>query len=217
MKDSLNQIKFDEQGLIPAIVQEVSSKEVLMMAYMNREALERTVTTGEAYFYSRSRGQIWHKGETSGNVQRVIEIRYDCDNDTLLILAEAAGPACHTGHNSCFFRNLQGEELESQLFDPEEVYGSVSPAILTELQEVIRGRYQERPEGSYTTYLFDQGIDKILKKVGEENAEVIIAAKNPDKGELIYEISDLIYHLLVLMVEKDISLTEVFKELRGRR
>lgn len=216
MKESLDQIKF-EQGLIPAIVQEASSKEVLMMAYMNREALERTVSSGYTWFYSRSRGQLWQKGETSGNVQKVIEIRYDCDRDTLLVLVEAAGPACHTGRNTCFYRNLQGEETESQLFDPEEVYGSVSPAILNELQEVIRGRYQERPEGSYTTYLFNQGIDKILKKVGEENAEVIIAAKNPDKGELVYEISDLIYHLIVLMVERDISLTDVFGELRGRR
>ncbi|MGI6549730.1 MAG: bifunctional phosphoribosyl-AMP cyclohydrolase/phosphoribosyl-ATP diphosphatase HisIE [Syntrophomonadales bacterium] len=216
MNEELDQIKF-EQGLVPAIVQDAISKEVLMMAYMNREALEKTVSTGETWFYSRSRSQLWHKGETSGNVQKVTEIRYDCDNDTLLVLVEAAGPACHTGHNSCFYRNLQGVEIEPRRFDPDEVYGSESGAILNELQEVIQGRYQERPEGSYTTYLFDKGIDKILKKVGEESAEVIIAAKNPDPGELIYEISDLIYHLMVLMVERDIKLSEVFKELRGRR
>jgi len=216
MNTALNQIKF-EQGLVPAIVQESGSKEVLMMAYMNHEALERTIATGETWFYSRSRSQLWHKGETSGNVQKVKEIRYDCDNDTLLILVEAAGPACHTGHNTCFYRNLQGEETGPRLFDPDEVYGAESAAILNELQEVIRGRYQDRPEGSYTTYLFNQGIDKILKKVGEESAEVIIAAKNQDKGELTYEISDLIYHLIVLMVEKGISLTDIFKELRGRR
>lgn len=216
MNTVLDQIKF-EQGLIPAIVQDVSSKEVLMMAYMNREALEKTVSTGETWFYSRSRGRLWRKGETSGNVQKVTEIRYDCDEDTLLVLVEAAGPACHTGHNSCFYRNLQGVEIEPRRFDPDEVYGSESGAILNELQEVIRGRYKERPDGSYTTYLFNQGIDKILKKVGEESAEVIIAAKNPDQGELIYEISDLVYHLLVLMVEKDVRLADVFKELRGRR
>lgn len=133
------------------------------------------------------------------------------------MLVEAAGPACHTGHNTCFYRNLQGEEKEPRLFNPDEVYVPESGTILNELQEVIRGRYNERPEGSYTTYLFDQGIDKILKKVGEESAEVIIAAKNPDKGELIYEISDLIYHLMVLMIEKNISLADVFKELRERR
>lgn len=216
MITAMEQLKFTE-GLIPAIIQDAGSKEVLMMAYMNREALERTVATGETWFYSRSRGRLWHKGETSGHIQKVVEIRYDCDNDTLLVLVEAAGPACHTGHNTCFYRNLQGEEKEPRLFSPDEVYVPESGTILNELQEVIRGRYNERPEGSYTTYLFDQGIDKILKKVGEESAEVIIAAKNPDKGELIYEISDLIYHLMVLMIEKNISLADVFKELRERR
>ena len=216
MITAMEQLKFTE-GLIPAIIQDAGSKEVLMMAYMNREALERTVATGETWFYSRSRGRLWHKGETSGHIQKVVEIRYDCDNDTLLVLVEAAGPACHTGHNTCFYRNLEGEEKEPRLFNPDEVYVPESGTILNELQEVIRGRYNERPEGSYTTYLFDQGIDKILKKVGEESAEVIIAAKNPDKGELIYEISDLIYHLMVLMIEKNISLADVFKELRERR
>ena len=163
MITAMEQLKFTE-GLIPAIIQDAGSKEVLMMAYMNREALERTVATGETWFYSRSRGRLWHKGETSGHIQKVVEIRYDCDNDTLLVLVEAAGPACHTGHNTCFYRNLQGEEKEPRLFNPDEVYVPESGTILNELQEVIRGRYNERPEGSYTTYLFDQGIDKILKK-----------------------------------------------------
>jgi len=216
MTAAVDELKFAE-GLIPAIIQDACTKEVLMMAYMNREALERTLASGETWFYSRSRGRLWHKGETSGYVQKVVEIRYDCDNDTLLVLVEAAGPACHTGHNTCFYRNLQGEETEPLLFEPDEVYGAGSGMILNELQEVIRSRYEERPEGSYTAYLFNQGIDKILKKVGEESAEVIIAAKNSDKGELVYEISDLIYHLMVLMTEKNISLADVFKELRGRR
>mgnify|MGYP000878033989 CR=1 FL=1 len=216
MTAAVDELKFAE-GLIPAIIQDACTKEVLMMAYMNREALERTLASGETWFYSRSRGRLWHKGETSGYVQKVVEIRYDCDNDTLLVLVEAAGPACHTGHNTCFYRNLEGEEKEPRLFNPDEVYGPEAGTILNELQEVIRSRYKERPDGSYTTYLFNQGIDKILKKVGEECAEVIIAAKNPDKGELIYEISDLIYHLMVLMAEKNISLADVFKELRGRR
>lgn len=217
MTNLLDQLKYDDNGLVPAIVQDANTKEVLMMAYMSREALERTIATGETWFFSRSRKQLWHKGEESGNKQSVIEIRYDCDNDTLLLLVEAAGPSCHTGHQSCFYRNMEGDELSARLFDPEEVYGDGSPVIMAELQEVIRGRYVQRPEGSYTTYLFNKGIDKILKKVGEENAEVIIAAKNPDKGELIYEISDLLYHLLVLMVERGVSLSDVFKELRQRR
>ncbi|NLV16374.1 MAG: bifunctional phosphoribosyl-AMP cyclohydrolase/phosphoribosyl-ATP diphosphatase HisIE [Syntrophomonadaceae bacterium] len=217
MTNMSDQLKYDNNGLIPAIVQDKNSKEVLMMAYMNREALERTITTGETWFFSRSRNQLWHKGEESGNIQSIVEIRYDCDHDALLLLVEASGPSCHTGHQSCFYRNLEGDELSTRLFDPQEVYGEGSPAIMAELQEVIRGRYIQRPEGSYTTYLFNKGIDKILKKVGEESAEVIIAAKNPDKGELVYEISDLIYHLLVLMVEKDVSLAQVFKELRSRR
>jgi phosphoribosyl-ATP pyrophosphohydrolase/phosphoribosyl-AMP cyclohydrolase len=217
MNSWVEKVKFDERGLIPAIIQEVSSKEVLMMAWMNREALERTMDTGTTWFYSRSREQLWNKGETSGNVQKVVEVRYDCDQDTLLVLVEALGPACHTGHDSCFYRNLAGEEISKPRFDAGEVYGSAGPAILYELQEVIRGRYRERPEGSYTTYLFNKGIDKILKKVGEETAEVIIAAKNQGKDELIYEASDLIYHLMVLLAEKQITLGEIFQELQDRR
>ena len=214
----MKELKFDDRGLIPAIVQDAKSRQVLMMAYMNQEALNQTVATGRTWFYSRSRQSLWMKGETSGNIQTVQEIRYDCDQDTLLVLVEQTGGACHTGHYSCFYRTLDGEEQEPALFDADMVYqGKEGPAILLELMDVISQRQKERPEGSYTTYLFDKGTDKILKKVGEESAEVIIAAKNPDKSELIYEASDLIYHLLVLLVEKGIDITEIFTELRSRR
>lgn len=214
----MRQLKFNGQGLIPAIVQDVNSGQVLMMAYMNQEALDKTVASGQTWFYSRSRQCLWKKGETSGHIQAVQEIRYDCDQDTLLVLVEQTGAACHTGHYSCFYRTLDGQEKEPALFDASQVYqGKEGPAILLELMEVIRQRQKDRPEGSYTTYLFDKGIDKILKKVGEESAEVIIAAKNPDNTELVYETSDLIYHLLVLLVEKGVDLTEIFTELRSRR
>ncbi len=213
----MNEIRFDEDGLIPVVVQEIDSKEVLMVAYMNQEALEKTVSSRVTWFFSRSRQQLWQKGETSGNIQQVMDIRYDCDGDAVLVLVKAMGPACHTGHNSCFYRNIEGQELDSPLFNPEEVYGSTGPGIMYELMKVIRSRYQKRPEGSYTTYLFNEGIDKILKKVGEETAEVIIAAKNPGNDELIYEASDLMYHLMVLLVEKNISLGQVFQELKSRR
>ncbi|HAA09688.1 MAG: bifunctional phosphoribosyl-AMP cyclohydrolase/phosphoribosyl-ATP diphosphatase HisIE [Syntrophomonadaceae bacterium] len=214
----MKQLKFNEQGLIPAIVQDVNSGQVLMMAYMNQEALDKTVASGQTWFYSRSRQCLWKKGETSGNIQAVQEIRYDCDQDTLLVLVEQTGAACHTGHYSCFYRTLDGQEKEPALFDAAQVYqGKEGPAILLELMEVIRQRQKDRPEGSYTTYLFNEGIDKILKKVGEESAEVIIAAKNPDNSELIYEVGDMIYHLLVLLVEKGVDITEIFAELRSRR
>lgn len=214
----MKQLKFNEQGLIPAIVQDVNSGQVLMMAYMNQEALDKTVASGQTWFYSRSRQCLWKKGETSGHIQAVQEIRYDCDQDTLLVLVEQTGAACHTGHYSCFYRTLDGQEKEPALFDAAQVYqGKEGPAILLELMEVIRQRQKDRPEGSYTTYLFNEGIDKILKKVGEESAEVIIAAKNPDNLELIYEVGDMIYHLLVLLVEKGVDITEIFAELRSRR
>jgi phosphoribosyl-ATP pyrophosphohydrolase/phosphoribosyl-AMP cyclohydrolase len=214
----MRQLKFNGQGLIPAIVQDVNSGQVLMMAYMNQEALDKTVASGQTWFYSRSRQCLWKKGETSGHIQAVQEIRYDCDQDTLLVLVEQTGAACHTGHYSCFYRTLDGQEKEPALFDAAQVYqGKEGPAILLELMEVIRQRQKDRPEGSYTTYLFNEGIDKILKKVGEESAEVIIAAKNPDNSELIYEVGDMIYHLLVLLVEKGVDITEIFAELRSRR
>ncbi|MFY9324464.1 MAG: bifunctional phosphoribosyl-AMP cyclohydrolase/phosphoribosyl-ATP diphosphatase HisIE, partial [Syntrophomonadaceae bacterium] len=179
---------------------------------------DKTVASGQTWFYSRSRQCLWKKGETSGHIQAVQEIRYDCDQDTLLVLVEQTGAACHTGHYSCFYRTLDGQEKEPALFDAAQVYqGKEGPAILLELMEVIRQRQKDRPEGSYTTYLFNEGIDKILKKVGEESAEVIIAAKNPDNSELIYEVGDMIYHLLVLLVEKGVDITEIFAELRSRR
>lgn len=200
------QIKFDEKGLVPAIIQEASTKQVLMLAYMNLQSLNKTIETGETWFWSRSRGRLWHKGETSGHLQKVKEISYDCDGDTLLIQVEQEGVACHTGEKSCFFNNLYSEASEER----------VGAEILERLYDIITDRKENPREGSYTNYLFEKGIDKILKKVGEENAEVIIAAKNPDKGELIYEVSDLLYHLLVLLKERDVKPEEIFAELNRR-
>lgn len=214
----INAVKYDEKGLIPAIIQDYKSGQVLMMAYMNAESLGKTIETGKTWFYSRSRQSLWMKGETSGHIQTVKEILYDCDEDTLLIKVEQTGAACHTGHYSCFYRNADGEEVVPAVFDPDQIYASPSgPGILYELYDVIMDRKAKMPEGSYTTYLFDKGLDKILKKVGEENAEVIIASKNRSKSEVIYETSDLIYHLLVLLVEQGVSLGDIFTELKSRR
>jgi phosphoribosyl-ATP pyrophosphohydrolase/phosphoribosyl-AMP cyclohydrolase len=211
-------IKFDAHGLVPAIIQDAHSGQVLMMAYMNAESLDKTIASGQTWFYSRSRQELWMKGESSGHVQKVKHILYDCDGDTLLIKVEQTGAACHTGHYSCFYRDNSGQEVENQVFDPEQVYNeTANRGILFELYDVIRERKEKLPEGSYTTYLFTKGIDKILKKVGEENAEVIIAAKNNSKEELVYEASDLIYHLLVLLVEQGIALDDIFSELASRR
>jgi len=213
-----DKIKFDSHGLVPAIIQDSESGQVLMMAYMNAESLAKTMESGYTCFYSRSREQLWTKGETSGHVQKVKEIRYDCDADTLLILVEQTGAACHTGHYTCFYRNLDGEEVQPLVFDPQKIYESKAGAgILYELYDVIKDRQKKRPEGSYTTYLFTKGIDKILKKVGEENAEVIIAAKNNSKSEVVYEVSDLLYHLLVLLVQQGVELQDIFAELKSRR
>lgn len=214
----INNIKFDDKGLVPAIIQDCTTGKVLMMAYMNEEALEKTLTTGYTWFYSRSRESLWQKGESSGNVQKVKEIRYDCDADTVLVLVEPTGAACHTGHYSCFYRNSDNEVVEDKEFDLEKIYeAKTGPSILLELYEVVKDRKEKMPEGSYTTYLFDKGLDKILKKVGEENAEVIIAAKNRSKEEVVYEVSDLIYHLLVLLVEQEVELEDIFAELKSRR
>ena len=214
----IDKIKFDEQGLVPAIIQDSRSGQVLMMAYMNAESLEKTIESGRTWFYSRSREQLWMKGETSGHGQQVRDIFYDCDGDCLLIQVEQTGAACHTGHYSCFYRNAAGEEIEPAVFDPDQVYNpQASAAILYELYDVICDRRQKMPAGSYTTYLFEKGLDKILKKVGEENAEVIIAAKNRSREELVYEAADLLYHLLVLLVEQDVSLENIFTELKSRR
>ena len=204
--DKLDVLKFDKQGLIPAIVQDVKSGTVLMLAYMNKESLEKTIAEGRTWFYSRSRQALWPKGETSGHIQRVAAIYYDCDADTLLVQVHQTGVACHEGNFSCFSRTLAGSGEE------------VSPdwAVLSWLEELIKERKKTLPLESYTTYLFSKGIDKILKKVGEEATEVVIAAKGGKKDEVIYETSDLIYHLLVMLQEQDIELKEIWQELIGR-
>ncbi|ANY73497.1 bifunctional phosphoribosyl-AMP cyclohydrolase/phosphoribosyl-ATP pyrophosphatase [Paenibacillus ihbetae] len=208
-------IRWDATGLVPAIVQDASSKQVLMMAYMNRESLKRTLESGETWFWSRSRGELWHKGATSGNTQTVVSIAYDCDGDTLLVQVEPKGPACHTGETSCFYREIKAGDTTQGHAD-RQAAASDRFAVLAELEEVIAQREKERPEGAYTTYLFDKGVDKILKKVGEEASETIIAAKNKDNAELKLEISDLIYHLLVLLQERKLPLDEIMAELSRR-
>jgi phosphoribosyl-ATP pyrophosphohydrolase/phosphoribosyl-AMP cyclohydrolase len=207
-------IKWDAHGLVPAIVQDAASKEVLMMAYMNQESLKLTVESGETWFWSRSRKELWHKGATTGHIQKVKNLRYDCDGDTLLVLVDQTGPACHTGAYSCFFNEVQVSGQNGSSTKP--VASSDRFAILSALEGVIAQRDAERPEGAYTTYLFEKGIDKILKKVGEETAEVIIAAKNRDNDELRYEASDLIFHLLVLLREAKLPLDDLMVELDRR-
>ena len=197
----MTDLKFDANGLIPAIVQDHYTGKVLMLAYMNAESLEITINEGKTCFWSRSRQQLWRKGETSGNFQRVVSIRTDCDKDTLLIDVIKEGPACHTGSETCFFNTVaEGEDA----FSYEGLY------------EMLVGRKINKKEGSYTTYLFEKGIDKILKKVGEECTEVIIGAKGGDKAETVYEIADLIYHVTVMMIEMGISIDEVTAELAKR-
>jgi len=197
---NLNEIKFDERGLVPAIVQHAKTREVLTLAYMNEESLARTIETNETWFWSRSRNELWHKGETSGNTQRVVSLALDCDRDAIVVLVDPAGPACHTGAVSCF-----------------DIQPTQNGSLLTRLYELIQSRERERPSGSYTTYLFEEGIDKILKKLGEESAETIIAAKNDDRGRLVSEVCDLVYHLLVLLVARGVSLEEIANELEQRR
>lgn len=200
-------IKFDDKGLIPAVVQDATSKEVLTVAYMNEESLQKTIETKETWFYSRSRQELWHKGATSGNTQKVVDIRFDCDQDALVVLVQPAGPACHKGSYSCFSDSF----LESAVTSSENRY-----EILNILEATIAKREAERPEGSYTTYLFEHGIDKMLKKIGEEAGEVIIAAKNRDPEELRWEIADLLFHLLVVMREQNLPLDEVLRTLKER-
>lgn len=204
-------IHWDAQGLVPVIVQDDTTKDVLMMAYMNYESFQRTLESGETWFYSRSRRELWHKGATSGNTQHVKSFYYDCDADTLLVKVISQGPACHTGQTTCFFN-----EFPVQQKSQDTPLNNDRFAILASLEAVIAQRDAQRPEGAYTTYLFEKGIDKILKKVGEETAEVIIAAKNNDKEELRYEASDLIFHLMVLLQEAKLPLDDVMVEL-GRR
>ncbi len=200
---NIDELKFDEKGLIPAIVVDSVTKKVLTLAYMNRESLEISMEKGLTCFWSRSRQELWLKGETSGNYQHIVSITADCDNDALVVMVEKEGPACHTGTDSCFTKELwQSEDLHE--------------FSLQGLMDLLIGRKVEKKEGSYTTYLFEKGIDKILKKVGEENTEVIIAAKADDKKETIYEIADLCYHVMVLMVEMGISVEDIHKELSSR-
>lgn len=200
---NIDQLKFDEKGLIPAVVVDSVTKKVLTVAYMNRESLKISMEKGLTCFWSRSRNELWLKGETSGNYQHIVSITADCDNDALVVTVEKDGPACHLGTDSCFNNTVYQSE-ERQEFS------------LDGLMELIRGRKTDQKEGSYTTYLFNKGLDKILKKVGEECTEVIIAAKAEDKAETIYEISDLAYHVMVLMIEASISLEDIHKELASR-
>ena len=257
-------IRWSPDGLVTAVVQDAASKDVLMGAYMNREALKLTVESGDTWFWSRSRKELWHKGATSGNVQKVESLAYDCDADTLLLKVVPQGPACHTGSNSCFYRELppnraadnaassSGQAADNGTSGGGEALAAVSAstrgaeeyvgsslrgvereeakgwrkdgavdaqdrfAILAKLESTIAERELERPEGAYTTYLFDKGVDKILKKVGEEAGEVIIAAKNRSPEELRYEVSDLIYHLLVLLQEQKLPLDDILAELDRR-
>ena len=200
---NIEELKFDEKGLIPAVVVDSITKEVLTVAYMNAESIKISMEKGLTCFYSRSRQELWLKGETSGNYQHIVSITADCDNDSLVVVVEKDGPACHTGTNSCFTKPVyQSPELHE--------------FTLNGLYELLVGRLNDRPEGSYTTYLFDKGIDKILKKVGEECTEVIIAGKADDKKETIYEIADLAYHVMVLMVQMGISVEDVHRELASR-
>lgn len=209
---NIDKLKFDEKGLIPAIVQDAKTLEVLTLAYMNRESLEKSLETKETWFYSRSREELWHKGATSGNTQRITEIKYDCDQDALVVLVVPEGSACHLGATSCFTESLVGGGTAAAVTGT----GLEDYKILKTLEEIIKLREQEMPEGAYTTYLFEKGVDKILKKVGEEASEVIIAAKNRDAEELKWEAADLIYHLLVLLEEQKLPFQEVLKVLKKR-
>ena len=236
-------VRFDERGLVPAVVQDASTREVLTLAYMNVESLRRTLAEGETWLWSRSRAALWHKGETSGHTQRVVEVRLDCDSDALIVLVEPRGPACHTGARTCFQNELgetrprespasdkAGDDAASVIkaalvsdgadgvFEEESELGEDFGAVVEKLFAVVESRRRERPENSYTTYLFEQGLNKILKKVGEESAETIIAAKDEDEEALTSEMSDLVYHLVVLMVERGVMPGALGRELarRGR-
>lgn len=200
---NIDKLKFNDNGLIPAIIIDYYTKEVLTLAYMNKESLEISINEGKTCFYSRSREELWRKGETSKNYQHIQSIKSDCDNDALVIEVIKEGPACHTGAESCFMNEIYQKE-------------NYKDFSIYKLYELIRGRKINMTEGSYTTYLFNSGIDKILKKIGEESSEVIIGAKNGSKEEIIYELSDLLYHSLVLMVEKNITLNDIKDELSKR-
>ena len=199
----IDQLKFDEKGLIPAVIVEAGTHRLLMVAYMNRESLKISMETGKTCFWSGARQELWTKGETSGNYQHIVSITADCDLDTLKVVVEKDGPACHTGAETCFFNPVYQSEEKSDF-------------TLDALMELIRGRKTNPQEGSYTTYLFQKGLDKILKKIGEESTEVIIAAKDNDPKETIYKISDLVYHVMVMMIQQGISLEDIRRELASR-
>lgn len=211
MQADFTKLKFDDQGLVPAVVQDTDTGKVLMLAYMNELSLQRTVETGYTWFWSRSRQELWNKGATSGNVQKVVDIKYDCDGDSLLVQVKQTGVACHTGEYSCFHNILWQEN------NLPAVNGQITAAILSELYDVIQQKRIHGGEKSYTKYLFTSGQDKILKKVGEEAAETIIASKNNNNGEVVYEMSDLWYHCLVLLAYHNISPSELLAELGSRR
>lgn len=200
---NIDELKFDEKGLIPAVVIDDDSKKVLTVAYMNRESLEISMKEGKTCFWSRSRQKLWRKGETSGNFQHIVNIQTDCDRDALTVYVKKDGPACHLGTDSCF---------NDDVYVSDELHSFSLESLMT----LIAGRKTEKKEGSYTTYLFEKGIDKILKKVGEECTEVIIAAKDNDKKETIYEVADLTYHVMVMMIEMGISLEDIHNELASR-
>ena len=200
---NIDELKFDEKGLIPAIVVDAITKKVLTLAYMNKESLKISMEKGLTCFWSRSRQELWLKGETSGNYQHIVSITADCDKDALTVMVEPDGPACHTGNETCFF---------NPVFESEELHEFSYEGLM----KLIEGRKTDKKEGSYTTYLFEKGLDKILKKVGEECTEVIIGAKSNDKKETVYEIADLAYHVMVLMIEMGISLEDIHKELASR-
>ncbi len=204
--EHLEQLTFNDQGLIPAILQDYYTREILMMAWMNKESLEKTIDSGVATFFSRSRQKLWTKGETSGHFQHIVAIDFDCDGDALLVQVIPDGPACHTGHQSCFYRNL--------ITDPAKATGNIT--ILHELADQVADRRQNPVAGSYTNYLMNEGVDKICKKIGEEASETIIAAKNDDPAELTAESSDLIYHLAVLLNNQGVTFDDLFTLLTSR-
>jgi phosphoribosyl-AMP cyclohydrolase / phosphoribosyl-ATP pyrophosphohydrolase len=202
-QDIVGKLKFNDQGLIPAIVQDYATHEVLTLAYMNRESLKISLEEGRTCFYSRSRKCLWRKGETSGNLQRIVTMRLDCDGDALVVEVKKSGPACHTGAESCFYQDVYQD-------------AEIKPFSVRALRDIIQNRRDEPKAGSYTTYLFEKGMDKILKKIGEESTEVIIAAAKGDKAETLYELGDLLYHALVLMTEMNISYEDLMGELAKR-
>ena len=207
MEELINTLKFDASGLIPAVVQNIETNEVLMVAYMNADTIKQTLETGRATFWSRSRQEVWVKGDTSGNYMYVKEVRVDCDCDCLVVLVNPAGPACHTGNRSCFFRKIEDGKLV------EDSKEQTKTDVFAREQAVVMDRKEHPEEGSYTNYLFDKGEDKILKKVGEEAAEVVIAGKNRDKDEISYETADLIYHLTVMLVDNGMTWEDIYKEI----